>query len=226
VPGPARRRAGSASAPAERPLAETWKPGGAYAGPVPPAGLLGPTGTWQLKTRYTNGYAMKDSITFGVPLHYAVPRTLLDCNTAYPGDTRDLDPGLYVIPYAINIKNLTPQQSPAGFPEMSASYEKLRDDGSGQNTDTVSTQVTGMSGSFQTWADGACTLNVSVQLEAGGTTALYGLIGPATPQDLSKMNIHLHWTLSTDGSDQSQPLHLLLLPQQAKAWLAAHGGSN
>lgn len=39
------------------------------------------------------------------------------------------------------------------------------------------------------------------------------------------MSIHLHWTLSTDGSDQSVPLHLLL-PQQAKAWLAAHGGSN
>ena len=151
---------GPASAPAERPLAETWKPGGAYTGPTPPAGLLRPTGTWQLKTHAANGYSFKDSITFGVPLHYAIPRTLLDCNTAYPDDTRDLDPGLYVIPYAINIKNLTPQQALATTPEVAALYEKPRDDGS-SNTDTVNVQVTGQTGSFQTWADGACTLDVS-----------------------------------------------------------------
>jgi hypothetical protein len=214
--------AGGASAPAERPLAVTWKIGGAYAGPVPPANPMpGPTGTWQLNPRHTNGYTFKDSITFGVPLHYAIPRVLIDCNTAYPDDVADLDPGQYVIPYSIHIKNLTPQQAGALAPEMTVTYDKPRGDGT---TDSVRVQVTGDEGSNQTWADGSCTLDVGQRLEAGGSTTLNGFIGPATPDELSKGVVNLHWTLSMDG-DQSLALHTLL-PQQARAWLVTHGGSN
>jgi hypothetical protein len=44
------------------------------------------------------GYTEQLTVRVGVPLHYAIPRVLEDCYTAYPDYHSDLDPGLYVIP--------------------------------------------------------------------------------------------------------------------------------
>lgn len=176
--------------------------------------MPGSTNTLQLRP-YTNpdGYKIRDSITFGVPLHYAVPQQLFDCSSsAYQFD---LQPGKVVIPIMIHIQNLTPQQSPAFYPTLHITDK----DGN------YGVQITGASGSANMWADGSCAQSVSHNLNAGGTDAVWGFIGPATPAQLAATYINVTWEADASAPTVTLPL-TQLLPHQAASWLVANGGGN
>jgi hypothetical protein len=205
----------SGSAPASpaqsAPAAATWDAGGTYTGSVPPADPLpGPRVTWQLNP-YTNpdGYRVKDSIKFGVPLHFAVPQELFDCNSSASYQF-DLPPGQIVVPFEITIKNLINQQGRAIYPSMSVTSSE------------GNFQVTGMSGSALPWRDGTCTTETSHLLSAGSSDALYGFIGPATAAQLAGAKVSLWWDFDANAPGiGSQPL-THLLPHQGASYLAAH----
>jgi hypothetical protein len=201
----------SSAASSAAPAAATWQPGGTYTGPVPPADPIpGPRHTWQLAI-YTdpNGYQVKDRIIFGVPLHYAVPQRLFDCNSSADYQF-DLPPGQYVVPFEVTVKNLLHQQAKAVYPGVSAAVPE------------GSLPVAGVSGRDTMWSDGNCTLAAQRLLGAGGSGALYGFIGPATPAQLAHAEVSVAWDFDAHAPGPwTVPLHSLL-PHQGASWLAAH----
>jgi len=210
---------GNANTPATTPVAKTWSPGGAYTGPIPPAnGLPGPVSTWQLKP-YTNadGYRMQDSVTFGVPLHFAIPNYLRDCYGGYQGGQLDLPPGEFVVPFEKHFANQTGQQAPAFGPDVWAG------DSNGSPTVDVTGGNKDGNDTSATWANGDCSASDSHTLNAGGTDALYGFIGPATAAQLAAAYIYLTPVNDPQASQLSQPL-LSVLPHTGAAWLAAKAG--
>jgi hypothetical protein len=212
---------GTASTPAAGTPAAAWVPGGAYTGPVPPAGLLGPVHGWQLAP-YTNpdGYKVQDRIDFGVPLHFRIPNRVKDCFSAYDY-TYDLKPGQFAVPFAITVKNLLPQQGVAITPGMYATYDG-QPDSYGQVT-SQSLDVTSVGSAL--WGDGTCSSDTRQTPPAGGTVVMYGFIGPGTVQQLQAATIKIQW----EGGDYSAPAPLTLplhslLPHAAASWLIAQGG--
>jgi hypothetical protein len=75
------------------------------------------------------------------------------------------------------------------------------------------------------WADGSCTQDVNHTLNASGTDAVWGFIGPATPAELAATNITVTWEADASAPTVTTPL-TQLLPHQAASWLAANGGGN
>jgi len=116
---------------------------------------------------------------FGVPLHYAIPNTLKDCDSAY-SYTNDLPPGQYVIPFEIKIHNLLAQQGRAMFPVVQAVIPTGNDSYGEPSTSQL--PVTGAGGTSIIWQDGTCSPGTIHMPAAGGTDAVYGFIGPATPK--------------------------------------------
>ena len=210
---------GNAGSPATTPVATTWSPGGAYTGPIPPAnGLPGPLNTWQLKV-YTSadGYRMQDSVTFGVPLHYAIPNYLRDCYSGYQGGQQDLPPGEFVVPFEEHFANQTGQQAPAFGPDVWAG------DSNGNPTLDVTNGNKNGNDTSAAWANGDCSASDSHTLNAGGTDAWYGFIGPATAAQLAAAYIYLTPVNDPQASQLSQPL-LSVLPRTGASWLATKAG--
>jgi hypothetical protein len=194
----------SPSAPA---AAITWQPGGSYTGPVPPADPIpGSRGGWQLPVfTDASGYKTQYTLRFGVPLHFAIPAQLIDCiRESY---SSDLPPGQEVIPFEVQIHNLNNQQSPGGWPWVHAA------DSSGNDI-----SVNSQGGVL--YANGDCASSLGHTLPSGGSDAVFGFIGPATPAQLAGAVV----TASPDGSygpSHSIPLQRVL-PHIANSWLIAH----
>ena len=207
------------AAPAQAPAAASWKPGGSYTGPVPPPSLPSPVNRWALKP-YTgpNGYKVQDSIVFGVPLHYAIPQDLINCDTAYPGQRQDLPPGQYVVPFEVTVTNQTGQQAPAIVAGLWAG------DASGNATLDVTNGMQNGNDTNGLWADGSCTLNNGQNLNAGGSTALFGFIGPATPAQLADTVMYTDWANDNTAPRLSLPLPQLL-PDAGASWLVTETGT-
>ena len=211
---------GGGQAPASTPAAVTWHVGGTYTGPVPPGGPMpSPLHTWQLNS-YTSpdGYRLKDSITFSVPLHYAIPRLMQDCYGGYQGGSEDLPPGQFVVPFEIRITNLLGQQSRAIGPDVWAG------DGNGNATIDITGGDKNGNDTSALWANGDCSSEVSHTIGAGSSDALFGFIGPATPEQLAKTYIYVTWINDPQAPPQlSLPL-ASLLPHQGVSWLVANTG--
>ena len=206
------------------PAAAAWHPGGTYTGPVPPAALLGPTNTWHLNP-YTNSdsYKVQDDIVFGVPLHYAIPTALEDCNLEDPV-TQDLPPGQYVIPFAIIIHNRTAQQAPAITPGV-----WITDSSGSPTLDMAGSNMNG-NDTGATWANGDCETNYSHTMNQGGSDALYGLIGPTTPAQLASSYVQVNWARGANNVPGTPPqlTEALagLLPHQGGSWLTGNTGTS
>jgi hypothetical protein len=124
-----------------------------------------------------------------------------------------------VISFEMRIADETGQQAPAFAP-----LAWVADAGG-----TVTLAMTGgMHGdTWGLWQDGSCTNDDQVQLSAGGSTAIYGFIGPATPAQLASAYVYVSWATGNNvpgtPPQLSQPL-MQLLPAPAVTWLKAHGG--
>jgi hypothetical protein len=212
---PASSSSQSAAPASSAPAALTWQIGGAYTGPVPP--------TWPLPGFHggirlapyadSRGYTSQVTIQFGVPLHYAIPQDLINCNTAYPGRSQDLDPGYYVIPFTIQVHNLTGQQSPALIPAYQVN--------TGTDSSSNQIQVTGIDNydNSGVWSGGACSEGIIKYLGAGGSASLSGFIGPATPADLANAWITMSW--DPNGTPVLHRPLAGVLPHKASSWLIA-----
>lgn len=210
--GPAAAGSGAGASPGNSspaaPAAATWHSGGSYTGPVPPGDPIpAPRGGWQLPL-FTSpqGYKVVNTLKFGVPLHFGIPNRMHDCFSAY-NYKFDLPPGQEMIPFEIQIHNLTGQSSPGIWPGMSA-------------TDSAGNSIDITNYGSMLWANGDCASDVSHILPSGGSDAVFGFIGPTTPSRLEGASV----TASEDGS--SAPSHSVqlqrVLPRIANSWLIAH----
>jgi hypothetical protein len=166
---------------------------------------------------------VQDDIVFGVPLHYAIPTALEDCNLSDPV-TQDLPPGQYVTPFAIIIHNQTAQQARAIAPGVwitdSSGNPTLDITGSGMNGNDTGA----------TWANGDCETNYYHTMNQGGSDALYGLIGPATPTQLASSYVQVNWAGGENNVPGTPPQLTeslaTLLPHQGASWLTATMGTS
>jgi hypothetical protein len=150
-----------------------WQSGGRFTGQWPPT--QSPPAQWAVKNLGTEkdgqGYSYRITAAFGPALHYGVPHQGIDCNLSQTYSI-DLPPGQYEVPFRVTATNLLGQQAPWSL---------------GPLVDTGSVQSTGTGGSALTWDDGACQENVYKNLSSGGTAVAYGVIGPATANELQQV---------------------------------------
>lgn len=156
-----------------------------------------------------------------MPLHYNIPQRLLNCYTSLT-NSQDLPPGQYVIPFEIAIHNLLNQQAPSIYPDVWAG------DKNGNGTIDMTGGMANGNDTYLTWeSDGACTSDYYKTLPAQGQAAVFGFIGPATPQELAGTWIYAKWD---PNSNLEKPVLAwpltTLLPAQARAWLVSRGAEN
>src|SRR4051812_43850329 len=180
-----------------------WHVDGAYTGPCPPGvtPMPGPVHSVPVPPGTdSSGYKNQSTLSFGVPLHFSIPRQGFDCYLGSSGAS-DLPPGQYVVPFAFTTKNMINQQAPAFTPQI---WEQ--EDTSGN----PSVQITGQSSSLLTWeSDGSCQGGM---LNAGGQDTEFGFIGPATPEQLRHAVIYVAWGNNADPTVAvlAKPLPALL----------------
>lgn len=72
------------------------------------------------------------------------------------------------------------------------------------------------------WANGDCSTDTSHVLPSGGSDAIFGFIGPATPSELEGATVTAtRDDYGSNAPDQSIQLQRLL-PHIANSWLIAH----
>jgi len=153
-----------------------------------------------------------------VALHYNIPNQLLDCNSDQ-GGSNDLPPGQYVVPFEIHITNLLSQQSRAIYPDLWAA------DSSGNATLDVTNGAMNGNDTYATWANGGCTVNYYDNISAGGSDALYGFIGPATPAQLAATYMYERYQNDPSAPPQLDLPLAQLLPHQGASWLTVNTGT-
>lgn len=147
-------------------------------------------------------------LSFGVALHYAIPREGFDCNLG-PSGSQDLPPGQYVIPFTYSMENMINQQNGGQEPQVWVT-----------GADGNQLQIAGQSGSLMTWVDdqgGSCSAPLlSAHGTSGDSARKFGVIGPATLDQLRHAIVYAAWgnEPSPDKAFLAKPL-VNVLPNRA-----------
>ncbi len=222
-PGSGSNPGAAAAASSPAPPA-TWKPGGAFTGPMPPRSMPGPYRTFSLPPyKDSNGYTYTVSLEIGVPLHFAIPPQAENCEDG--GPPADLAPGQYAIPYSMTVRNTTGQEAPMQEPTV-PNIEYWGQEIPGM-TPTQWMGVSGWGAGIPTLQDGNGCLDADngENLPAGYSDALFGLMGPVTLHDMRHDRFSLAGYTSSSADLMDVTPVADVLPAQARAWLASQPGS-